>query len=1226
MTSPGPNLWLWLESSPERALCRRLLAADPAWCGQIVEDASGVASLGRGDSAPGGKEYAGDVWPDIGLPAVGLPDIVLLDRPTYEMSGQWLSPTWRAAAPVLVLLLEDDDGDLATLITDPNIQDYLVKSQLQGPRLGVTLRNLWRQRQLHQQLAACRQRQDDMGDRGYLKGDRKQTEAALHLSQVRLRSTQQLAQIGWWDYDLVTGKLVWSSELLRQYGLDDAGPQPTFDRFASLVHPEDWPAVDQAMQALITAGTPYTINHRIVRPDGTVRHTLCHGQAMVNDQHQVVKLLGVSQDITGIRATELALEASDRNHRALLSALPDLIIRMTGDGVYLDFLAAKNIRILGDPQDLIGCTIYEQGLPLALADERMGYIRQALAAGELQIYRQELFNGEATVVEEVRVVPSGDDEVLIIVRDITEAARLEAERQRAVAHLRDSEQRYSTLAESSPVGIFRLDTQGQCIYVNSRWCEMTGSTPAMAWGTEWINRLQADDGDRLSTEWAQTLAPKATYRREIQQRHSDGALVWFDLQMVPEVDAQGNRLGCIGTLSDISARKQAELALQQLNAELEQRIQQRTADLARSEQDLRIIFNNVYDAIYIHDLGGLIIDVNDRALELSGATRTQLIGASIADISGPNAPLDSLPEKLQRVQAGAALRFEWEGRRFIDNTYFDADVSMRQVTLGNRTVLLVGVRNISDLKQAERALRETNADLENRVGARTAELVEAKNAAEAASQSKSIFLASMSHELRTPLNAILGFSQLIQRDTTLSSQHLEELKIINRSGEHLLALINDILEMSKIEAGQSTYLPTNFNLPQLLKGLLDMMQLKAVAKGLNVVLHSHPDLPQFIGTDSHKLRQVVLNLLSNAIKFTQAGYVALRVKPGHPAVLESLGDQFLGVDKRSLTSLRFEVEDSGIGIAPEELDRIFEPFVQTTSGRLAQEGTGLGLSISQQFVQRLGGTLSVSSRPEVGSTFSFEIPVQVVDAAAIAPAEVHRRAVAIAPNQPDYRILVVEDNWAHRVLLQNLLIDIGFKVQTAANGQDAVAHWQSWQPHLIFMDIQMPGMNGHEATQAIRHQERLPQASQPLCLPTKIISLTAAARPAHPAELINLGFDGAIRKPIEATAITQTLAQQLGVHYLYDADAAPSEALPTAAELYLTIETLQTLSTDWLDQFHRALIELDQDRMLTQIADIPLAQAPVAQALSRKVQAFEYEILLNLLQPILNRPRPRDLR
>jgi DNA-binding LytR/AlgR family response regulator len=176
------------------------------------------------------------------------------------------------------------------------------------------------------------------------------------------------------------------------------------------------------------------------------------------------------------------------------------------------------------------------------------------------------------------------------------------------------------------------------------------------------------------------------------------------------------------------------------------------------------------------------------------------------------------------------------------------------------------------------------------------------------------------------------------------------------------------------------------------------------------------------------------------------------------------------------------------------------------------------------------------------------------------------------------------------------------------------------------MDIQMPGMNGHEATQAIRHQERLLQASQPLRLPTKIISLTAAALPAHPAELIKLGFDGAIRKPIEATAITQTLAQQLGVHYLYDVDATPSEALPTAAELYPTIETLQTLSTDWLDQFHRALIELDQDRMLTLIADIPLAQAPVAQALSRKVQAFEYEILLNLLQPILNRPRPRDLR
>jgi CheY-like chemotaxis protein len=315
--------------------------------------------------------------------------------------------------------------------------------------------------------------------------------------------------------------------------------------------------------------------------------------------------------------------------------------------------------------------------------------------------------------------------------------------------------------------------------------------------------------------------------------------------------------------------------------------------------------------------------------------------------------------------------------------------------------------------------------------------------------------------------------------------------------------------------------------------------------------------------------------------------------------------------------LRFEVEDSGMGIAPADLDLIFEPFIQTLSGRHSQEGTGLGLPISRQFVHLLGGDLAVSSQIDVGSTFGFEIPVQVIDAAVVTPTDLPRRVLAIAPAQPEYRILVAEDNWANRVLLHNLLTDLGFAVQTAATGQAAVEQWQTWHPHLIFMDIRMPVLDGYEATEAIRQQEQALRLRQPHLPLTKIISLTAGVSYQKQTNFDQLGFDGLIGKPIQEAEITRTLAQHLGVRYVYEAEALMPESTTTDPSPYLTAELLQELSIDWIEQFHNALIRLNQDQMMTLIAAIPAEQASIAQVLSHKIQNFDYEVLLDLTQSIL---------
>ncbi|MDA0674643.1 MAG: ATP-binding protein, partial [Cyanobacteria bacterium] len=358
-------------------------------------------------------------------------------------------------------------------------------------------------------------------------------------------------------------------------------------------------------------------------------------------------------------------------------------------------------------------------------------------------------------------------------------------------------------------------------------------------------------------------------------------------------------------------------------------------------------------------------------------------------------------------------------------------------------------------RQSETALVKFNETLEVRVQTRTAELAAAKEVAESASRAKSDFLANMSHELRTPLNAILGFSQVMLRNLTLQRDRLphdliqeqrDTLGTIHRSGEHLLALINDVLDMSKIEAGRLTLTPGPFHLPSMLEALQEMLQIRADSKGIDLVFDLDPDLPVGVEADERKLRQILLNLLGNAIKFTHQGAVTLRVQ-AQPQPDEQV-------------QVTFAVQDTGPGIAPEELGHLFEAFVQTAAGRNSQEGTGLGLPISRQLVQLMGGDLTVTSTVGEGSCFQFTIPLgrAVIDQA-IAPSD-HQQVVGLVPGQPTYRILVVDDRLENRQLIQQFLQPLGFEVYQAENGQQAIAQWQTHQPQLIWMDIRMPVMNG----------------------------------------------------------------------------------------------------------------------------------------------------------------------
>ncbi|NEO29752.1 MAG: GAF domain-containing protein [Symploca sp. SIO3C6] len=502
------------------------------------------------------------------------------------------------------------------------------------------------------------------------------------------------------------------------------------------------------------------------------------------------------------------------------------------------------------------------------------------------------------------------------------------------------------------------------------------------------------------------------------------------------------------------------------------------------------------------------------------------------------------------------------------------------------------------------------------------QLKEAKENADAANRAKSEFLANMSHELRTPLNAILGFTQVMSRDSLLSSRQREHLGIIGRSGEHLLSLLNDVLEMSKIEAGQVALHHKSFDLYHLLTSLEEMLKLKVASKGLELRFEIEPGVPQYVRTDESKLRQVLINLLGNAIKFTQAGWVMLRVGidlwyPEAGELGEQGGDKlstasvagnlpFSSPPQSQLRRLLFEVEDTGSGIASAELDILFEAFVQTETGRKSQEGTGLGLSISKKFVQMMGGDISVSSIVNQGTIFKFEIEIEPVEAAQVDSKPSPRRLISLAPNQPVYRILVADDKWESRLILVNLISPLGFEVREAKNGQEAFDIWERWEPHLIWMDMRMPVLDGYEATKKIRSHLK-GQA-------TAIIALTASVFDKQRSVILSSGFNDFVSKPFREEIIFEKITQYLGVRYIYE-ESTQFILAKSDPPHELTREELALLPANCLVKLHQAATQLDEEQMFGVIKLLSKENAAIAKALQDLVNRFQFEHIANLTQP-----------
>lgn len=994
--------------------------------------------------------------------------------------------------------------------------------------------------------------------------------AALKASEKRYRTLFDGIPIGLYRTIPAGQHLDANLALVEMYGYPDRETLLKTDLTHVYVEPDErvrWQALMEDQ------GVVRDFEARVRRYDGTTIWVNDTARVVKDEQGHVLYYEGRLEDITERKLAEeklrqyqehleelvdertAELQASEKRYRTLFDGVPVGLYRTTPDGQVLDFNFAC-LQMLGYPNRDEFISLENTADLYVDPGERDRWQALMEEEGIVRDFEERIRRNDGEIIwisDTARAVKDEQGRVLYYegrLEDITKRKEFEEE-------IRRQKDYYEALFVNSPVAVVIADPDAKVVSWNPSAEKLFGYSQEEAIGRN-IDDLIAYDPIILeeALNFTDQIKKKDRIQATTKRVRKDGTLVDVELLALPLV-LVGERAGFYAMYHDISELKRIERELRQ------------------QKDYFEALFVNSPVAILTTDLDTKVVSWNPRAETLFGYSQEEAVGKYVDDLvaTDPRIREEALAythELLTTDRVQATVR-----RTRKDGSLVDVEALALPTIVAGEKFGYIGIYyDISDL-------------------------IQARKEAETANQAKSVFLANMSHELRTPLNAILGFSQLMDGDVNLTPGQQENLEIINKSGEHLLALINDVLEMSKIEAGKVKLQESSFDLYYLLDSLEEIFHFQAENKGLDLSFRFAEDVPRYVISDEGKLRQVLSNLIGNAVKFTQEGNIKLVVatSPGRS-------------DKREL---HFSIHDTGPGIAPEEFESVFDPFVQAANisdlkSTQTPEGTGLGLSISRQFVRLMGGDIAVSSKLGQGSQFSFSVVVAVASADEVPTAEPKREALGLVPGQPVYRLLVVEDRATNRRLLVKFLERLGFEVQEATNGQEAIDAWQRWKPHLIWMDMRMPVMDGREATRLIK--------SIPGGQSVTIIALTATAFDEDREQILLDGCDDFVRKPFRKDEIFDMLIKHLDVRFIYEeGPTGTSDAVVSSTPFpSKDAETLAVQSPEWMTELHQATERADLYRILDLIDQIRGQNPDLADMLSDLAERFEYQKILSLIE------------
>ena len=974
--------------------------------------------------------------------------------------------------------------------------------------------------------------------------DRKLTEEQLRNSETLLRYAEEIAQLGSWKFDVETGVITWSDEVFAILGLDPTKPIPSYSKIIRQVHPGDRKLFKSKMKQAIENSQSYRIDFRILHPSASIKYLNAIVRVTANELGKIVQLFGTVQDITEWHLLEDKLRSSESEMRGLLEAMTDIVFIINVEPLNIKVAPTNPGRFFDNAQEIVNQTI-QCFFNSEQSSIFLNPIMQALNLREKVNFdyslflpkpsqeklknRQKFYRSTAHTPSPVAnqvwfsasISPLSETEVIWVARDITELKEVEWK-------LSEERSRYRSVVEDQTELICRFLPDGTITFVNQAYCR---------YFQEWRENLL---GQNLNSLIPEMQYQKQRYEAELvfnpsnpvvteeYQVEINGKLSWLQWTKRAIFDGNKNIIEFQSIGRDITERVLAEKALRDREEQLELFFSQSLDGfffmmiVVPIRWDDTIDKEAVLEYIFEHQL---ITKVNDAMLTQYGATREEFIGLTPKELFAHDLPQGK--EVWRRLFDSGRLAIETDQRK-LDGTqvWIEGDYICMYDNSG-KIVGHFGVqREIGDRKRAEAALQQAKED------------------AEVANGAKSEFLANMSHELRTPLNGILGYTQILKRDLTLTQEHQESLAIIHNCAEHLLTLINDILDLAKIEAQRMELSLSDFHFPVFIKTIADIFRIRARQKNIGFKYEPMSPLPSCIRADEKRLRQILINLLSNAVKFTEKGGVTLKIGYINDNG-EWRGDRQLQPKDALLENspfftpkIRFQIEDTGIGLETSDIEQIFQPFYQAYKGLQTVEGTGLGLSITQKLVRMMGGELNAIGTPGKGSVFYVDLELLEIACDRQNSPISEPQIIGFKGNKR--KLLIVDDQSVNRKILQHLLLPLGFELAEAVNGEDCLRKAAEFLPDIILMDLVMPVMDGFEATRRLRD---LPQLKNLV-----VVAFSASVFDTTQQQSLVAGCNSFIPKPIRVKQLLERLRIHLGIEWIYE-DISTSHSLLNIPDL-----------------------------------------------------------------------------